>query len=129
MREWTGNVETFISSFGNRFVTIQFFLCVSNLGMNICLRNSNITKQSFFRTSTSVSKWSKTKEVTRFLKQHSCDTLILCGDIIDGAVASCGGKTINGGGATRILSRCYWTSLMTRRLFMCGEIMMISWIE
>ena len=30
------------------------------------------------------SKWSKTKEVTRFLKQHSCDTLILCGDIIDG---------------------------------------------
>ena len=33
------------------------------------------------------SKWSKTKEVTRFLKQHSCDTLILCGDIIDGVVA------------------------------------------
>ena len=30
------------------------------------------------------SKWSKTKEVTRFLKQHSCDTLVLCGDIIDG---------------------------------------------
>ncbi len=30
------------------------------------------------------SRWSKTKEVTRFLKQHSCDTLILCGDIIDG---------------------------------------------
>ena len=30
------------------------------------------------------SKWSKTKEVTRFLKRHSCDTLILCGDIIDG---------------------------------------------
>ena len=30
------------------------------------------------------SKWSKTKEVTHFLKQHSCDTLILCGDIIDG---------------------------------------------
>lgn len=30
------------------------------------------------------SKWSKTKEVIKFLKQNSCDTLILCGDIIDG---------------------------------------------
>ena len=30
------------------------------------------------------SKWSKTKEVTRFLKENMCDTLILCGDIIDG---------------------------------------------
>ncbi|MFV0467844.1 MAG: UDP-2,3-diacylglucosamine diphosphatase [Dysgonomonas sp.] len=29
------------------------------------------------------SKWSKAKEVTRFLKQNTCDTLILCGDIID----------------------------------------------
>lgn len=30
------------------------------------------------------SVWSKTKEVTRFLQENSCDTLILCGDIIDG---------------------------------------------
>ncbi len=30
------------------------------------------------------SKWSKTKEATRFLKNNSCETLILCGDIIDG---------------------------------------------
>lgn len=30
------------------------------------------------------SKWSKTKEVTKFLKKTSCETLILCGDIIDG---------------------------------------------
>lgn len=30
------------------------------------------------------SKWSKAREVTRFLKQNSCQTLILCGDIIDG---------------------------------------------
>lgn len=30
------------------------------------------------------SKWSKTKEVTKFLKMNSCQTLILCGDIIDG---------------------------------------------
>lgn len=30
------------------------------------------------------SKWSKAKEVTRFLKENTCDTLILCGDIIDG---------------------------------------------
>ena len=30
------------------------------------------------------SSWSKAKEVTRFLKKNSCDTLILCGDIIDG---------------------------------------------
>lgn len=29
-------------------------------------------------------KWSKAKEVTHFLKQNTCDTLILCGDIIDG---------------------------------------------
>jgi UDP-2,3-diacylglucosamine pyrophosphatase LpxH len=30
------------------------------------------------------SKWSKAREATRFLKHHSCETLILCGDIIDG---------------------------------------------
>ena len=30
------------------------------------------------------SKWSKTKEATKFLKQNTCDTLILNGDIIDG---------------------------------------------
>lgn len=30
------------------------------------------------------SKWSKTKEASRFLKKNSCETLILCGDIIDG---------------------------------------------
>lgn len=30
------------------------------------------------------SKWSKAKEATRFLKENTCDTLILCGDIIDG---------------------------------------------
>ncbi len=30
------------------------------------------------------SKWSKTKEATSFLRKNSCDTLILCGDIIDG---------------------------------------------
>lgn len=30
------------------------------------------------------SKWSKAKEVTRFLKENTCDNLILCGDIIDG---------------------------------------------
>lgn len=30
------------------------------------------------------SNWSRPKEVTRFLKKNSCETLILCGDIIDG---------------------------------------------
>ncbi len=30
------------------------------------------------------SKWSKVREATRFLKRTSCETLILCGDIIDG---------------------------------------------
>jgi UDP-2,3-diacylglucosamine pyrophosphatase LpxH len=30
------------------------------------------------------SKWSKTRDATRFLKSNSCETLILCGDIIDG---------------------------------------------
>lgn len=30
------------------------------------------------------SKWSKAREVHRFLKANSCETLILCGDIIDG---------------------------------------------
>lgn len=29
-------------------------------------------------------RWSKTKEVIRFLRKNSCETLILCGDIIDG---------------------------------------------
>lgn len=30
------------------------------------------------------SKWSKANEATRFIKENSCETLILCGDIIDG---------------------------------------------
>lgn len=30
------------------------------------------------------SKWSKTREASGFLKKNSCETLILCGDIIDG---------------------------------------------
>lgn len=30
------------------------------------------------------SKWSKAKEANLFLKAHTCETLILCGDIIDG---------------------------------------------
>jgi UDP-2,3-diacylglucosamine pyrophosphatase LpxH len=30
------------------------------------------------------SKWSKASELLDFLKKNSCDTLILCGDIIDG---------------------------------------------
>ncbi len=30
------------------------------------------------------SKWSKTKEANRFLRDNTCETLILCGDIIDG---------------------------------------------
>ena len=30
------------------------------------------------------SKWSKAKEANRFLRSHTCDTLILCGDVIDG---------------------------------------------
>ncbi len=30
------------------------------------------------------SKWSKTKEATTFIRKNSCETLILCGDIIDG---------------------------------------------
>ena len=30
------------------------------------------------------SKWSKAKEATTYLKENTCDTLILCGDIIDG---------------------------------------------
>lgn len=38
------------------------------------------------------SKWSKAKEVTKFLKQNTCETLILCGDIIDGWVLQRGSK-------------------------------------
>lgn len=38
------------------------------------------------------SKWSKAKEVTRFLKHNTCETLILCGDIIDGWVLLRGTK-------------------------------------
>lgn len=30
------------------------------------------------------SKWSKSKEATAFLRENSCEQLILCGDIIDG---------------------------------------------
>ena len=38
------------------------------------------------------SKWSKAKEATDFLKQNTCDNLILCGDIIDGWNIMRGGK-------------------------------------
>lgn len=38
------------------------------------------------------SKWSKTREVTRFLQHNTCDTLILCGDIIDGWAIMRGSK-------------------------------------
>ncbi len=30
------------------------------------------------------SSWSRSKEATRFIRNNSCETLILCGDIIDG---------------------------------------------
>ncbi len=30
------------------------------------------------------SKWSKSEEATRFIRENSCENLILCGDIIDG---------------------------------------------
>ncbi len=38
------------------------------------------------------SRWSSTKEATRFLRKNSCDTLILCGDIIDGWAIMRGNK-------------------------------------
>lgn len=38
------------------------------------------------------SKWSKVQEVTNFLKHNTCDTLFLCGDIIDGWKLMRGGK-------------------------------------
>lgn len=38
------------------------------------------------------SKWSKTKEATRFIRNNSCETLILCGDIIDGWAIMRGSK-------------------------------------
>ncbi|MFI3285370.1 MAG: UDP-2,3-diacylglucosamine diphosphatase [Rikenellaceae bacterium] len=38
------------------------------------------------------SKWSAAKEATRFLKENSCERLILCGDIIDGWAIMRGSK-------------------------------------
>ncbi len=38
------------------------------------------------------SKWSKTKEATAFIRDNSCETLILCGDIIDGWAIMRGNK-------------------------------------
>lgn len=38
------------------------------------------------------SKWSSTKEATRFLRKNSCEKLILCGDIIDGWAIMRGSK-------------------------------------
>lgn len=38
------------------------------------------------------SRWSKAAEVTQFLKENTCETLILCGDIIDGWVIMRGSK-------------------------------------
>ncbi len=38
------------------------------------------------------SKWSSTREATEFIEQNSCETLILCGDIIDGWAIMRGSK-------------------------------------
>ncbi len=38
------------------------------------------------------SKWSKTKEATQFIRDNSCETLILCGDIVDGWAIMRGNK-------------------------------------
>ncbi len=38
------------------------------------------------------SKWSSTKEATKFIKDNSCERLILCGDIIDGWAIMRGSK-------------------------------------
>ncbi len=38
------------------------------------------------------SKWSASKEATRFIKENSCERLILCGDIIDGWAIMRGSK-------------------------------------
>ncbi len=38
------------------------------------------------------SKWSSAKEATRFIKENSCERLILCGDIIDGWAIMRGSK-------------------------------------
>ena len=48
------------------------------------------------------SKWSKAREANRFLKYHTCDTLILCGDVIDGWELLRGGASTSRAG--RVLS-------------------------
>ena len=67
------------------------------------------------------SKWSKTKEATRFLKNHRCETLILCGDIIDGWAILRGKKAKWRRRHTNFIKTLLDLSLTTRIVYVRGN--------
>jgi UDP-2,3-diacylglucosamine pyrophosphatase LpxH len=67
------------------------------------------------------SKWSKTKEATRFLKKNRCETLILCGDIIDGWAILRGKKAKWKRRHTNFMKALLDISLTTRIIYVRGN--------
>lgn len=67
------------------------------------------------------SKWSKTREVTAFLRDNSCQTLILCGDIIDGWALQRGTKGKWQRRHTKFLKMLLDISLHTEIIYVRGN--------
>jgi UDP-2,3-diacylglucosamine pyrophosphatase LpxH len=67
------------------------------------------------------SKWSKTREATRFLRKNSCRTLILCGDIIDGWAILRGKKAKWKRRHTNFIKTVLELSLTTRIVYVRGN--------
>lgn len=67
------------------------------------------------------SKWSKAKEATRFLRKNSCQTLILCGDIIDGWAILRGKKAKWKRRHTNFMKTLLDLSLHTRIVYVRGN--------
>ncbi len=67
------------------------------------------------------SKWSKSREATAFLRNNSCETLILCGDIIDGWAIMRGRQTRWRGRHTEFIRTLLDISHSTRIIYIRGN--------
>ncbi len=67
------------------------------------------------------SKWSKSREAAAFLRNNSCETLILCGDIIDGWAIMRGRKTRWKRDHTNFIKTLLDISLTTRIIYIRGN--------
>ncbi len=67
------------------------------------------------------SKWSKSREATAFLRNNSCETLILCGDIIDGWAIMRGRQTRWHSDHTEFIRTLLEISHSTRIIYVRGN--------